>query len=117
MTRVRDLANSAPGTTGQPFAMAAGTWTGVKATYSATWGVTWYVGQVAITFPAGRFTQAPMVTCSGEGTSGVQTVPHVAWLYSVSTTGFSSYVADSYGAYGATYRWIATQMTSSSAVG
>jgi hypothetical protein len=97
--------------------MAAGTWSGTKGTYSATWGVTWYVGSVSVTFPASRFTQAPMVVCSGEGITGVQTVPHVAWLYNVSTSGFASYVADSYGAYGCTYRWVATQMTSSSGVG
>jgi hypothetical protein len=51
------------------------------------------------------------------GGSGVESVPHVAWLSGVTTSGFASYVADSYGAFGATYRWVATQMTSSSAVG
>jgi len=115
MTRARDLASGLAGV--RPFATAAGTWSGTKATYSATWGVTWYVGSVAITFPAGRFTQAPMVMCSGNGGSGVEGVPHVAWVSGVSTSGFQSYVADSYGAFGCTYRWVATQMTSSSAVG
>jgi hypothetical protein len=115
MSKARDLASGDNGV--RPYATSAGTWTGTKATYSAVWGVRWYVGQVSITFPAGRFTQAPMVMCSGMGGSGVESVPHVAWLSGVTTSGFASYVADSYGAFGATYRWVATQMTSSSAVG
>ena len=117
MTKARDLANSTPGTAGQPFATAAGTWTGTSGTYSATWGVTYYVGQVSITLPAGRFTQAPMVMCSGNGGSGVESVPQIAWVSGVTSSGFSSIVANTYGAYGVTYRWVATQMTSSSAAG
>lgn len=119
MTRARDLSSATPGSTGVPFRMAAGTWSGTSGTYASTWQIAWYVGQVAITFPAGRFTQAPMVTASGEGATGggVYTVPQIAWVWNVSSSGFSSFVGNPYGNYGVTYRWVATQMTSSSAVG
>jgi hypothetical protein len=119
MTRARDLANSTPGTTGQPFATAAGIWSGTSGTYASTWQIAWYVAQVSVTFPAGRFTQAPMVTASGEGQTagGVWSVPQIAWVWTVSSTGFVSLVGNPYGNYGVNYRWVATQMTSSSAVG
>ena len=103
MTRARDLASATPGSTGIPFRMASGTLTGTTS------------GLTTVTFPAGRFTQAPVTVVSC-----VETV--IVPVVSISSTGFTTNAfANFYGqiqvriAFG--IFWQAIQMTSGSASG
>lgn len=90
-----------------PFAFSAGTLAiaGLGAGASAT---------AAVTFPAGRFTQPPIVTCSSDTNGNI-----IANPISVTTTGFTMRVnnpgAVASGAGSA--RWIAVQMLTTSGAG
>lgn len=87
------------GVGGNPFRMAAGVATAASN------------GPVSVTFPASRFTVAPIVNLTG--TSGW------AWIGTPTSTGFVAYQTQSWGGSsmaGAMY-WTAVQMTSSAAAG
>lgn len=99
MTKARDLASATPGSTGIPFRMAAG---------AASVGLN---APVAVTFPASRFSVAPVVNLTGDG--------GWAWIGTPSSTGFVAYQTQSWGgsSIAGTMRWTAIQMTSSTAAG
>ncbi len=102
MGRARDLASSAPGTAGKPFAIA----TGICSAASGA-GVT-------VTFPSGRFTQTPIVTTMrSTARGGFQQVE------SITSTGFTAFSYDytGTGTSVTNVNWIAIQMTSGSASG
>ena len=98
MTRARDLANSTPGTTGQPFRMAAG-----SGTVDGT-------GLVAITYPASRFTQNPVISAviNAAPTNGITLM-----FYGNSTTGATFYLSAAF----LSFNYVAVQMTSSASAG
>jgi len=98
MTRARDLASGLAGV--RPFAMAAGRATGLtNANYTT------------ITFPAGRFTFAPMVTATGDS------LGTAAAFYTTSVTTSSFGLASSAGTTNVNAYWIAVQMTSGAGAG
>lgn len=97
-------AKAVAGASGVPFAMAA------NSTFFNT-GVT----SATVTLPAGRFTQAPMITTSATPTGNVA---FFSLVYNITTTSFTQYL------YGGSYTggtvsayWIAVQMTSGAAGG
>lgn len=110
MTRARDLASGLNGV--RPFAMAAG-----SGTFSITQAPQsgWYWTGQTVTFPAGRFTQAPRVALSANGPYAVNG-PISTYATSPSTTSFTSWawstISQSWD-----YNWIATQMTSGASNG
>ena len=97
MTRARDLASGLNGV--RPFIMAAG---------AASVGSN---APVAVTFPASRFSVAPIVNLTGDG--------GWAWIGTPTSTGFVAYQTQSWGgsSIAGTMRWTAIQMTSSTAAG
>jgi hypothetical protein len=101
MTRARDLASGINGV--RPFAMAAG----VNALTSVT----------AITLPAGRFTQAPLVTATAVF-GGASSGSYYANVLSTSTTSISLYVVRNDGTLiNGDVQWHAIQMTSGASIG
>ena len=103
MGRARDIASSAPGTAGKPFAMAAGA--------NALTGVT------AITLPSGRFTQAPLVTATSIF-GGSSSNSYYANILSTSTGSISLYVVRNDGTLvNGDVQWHAVQMTSGASGG
>jgi len=110
MTRARDLASAAPGTSGQPFAVAAGVLQG---------GVISSTTSYTVTLPANRFTAQPITTFGAqEGQFSIQ-----ALSYYNSSGGFiTSYVvairlAPGDGATIPRVAWTSVQMTSGGASG
>ena len=98
MTRARDLASGLAGV--RPFATAAGS------------AVPTGGGQyVSITFPSGRFTQAPQVVGTVDGAGATAAYAMTA---NITTSGAT---LQSLSVSGYTIRWIAIQMTSGSASG
>jgi hypothetical protein len=103
MTRARDLASGINGV--RPFAMAAGTATSTSS------------GFVTVTFPAGRFTQAPRVVAS------VNNAEAFAFVGTPSTSSFTTNAfANFYGQLnnwlaGFTISYVAVQMTSGASSG
>ena len=92
------------GVNGNPFRMAA------NSTFFNT-GVT----SVTVTLPAGRFTQAPMITTSATPTGNVAMF---SLVFNVTTTSFTQYLyGGSYTAGTISAYWIAVQMTSGAAGG
>ncbi len=102
MTRARDLASATPGSTGIPFRIASG-----KVTPGAGSS-----GYATITYPAGRFTQAPQLVGTGDGAGAtsfnVMTGNHATSSATIQSTGNIT---------GYAIHWIAIQMTSGSASG
>lgn len=97
MTRARDLASGLAGV--RPFAMAAGINScGANAS-------------VTITYPAGRFTQTPMLSTSAVDV-GTYTVNELV----LGRTGTTSFLAYSYSS-NCNISWVAIQMTSGAANG
>lgn len=101
MSKARDLASGQNGV--RPYAIASGT----ASTGSAV--------NVTVTFPAGRFTQAPIVALGDSDAAYAAT----GIAYSISTT---SFVLQGYSPFPSGYtairsHWIAIQMTSTSAAG
>ena len=102
MGRARDIASSAPGTAGKPFAVA----TGICSANSNP-GVT-------VTFPSGRFSQIPIVTSMrSSARGGFQQVEQIT------TTGFTAYSYDYLGTGNSVtnVNWVAIQMTSGASSG
>jgi hypothetical protein len=91
-----------PGSTGIPYRMAANT-------------ITAFTGNASVTFPASRFTQAPIVTVTMASSTSVTS----ATIASVSTTGFTIYAwaGGSAGAVSRSGYYQAIQMTSGAAGG
>jgi hypothetical protein len=100
MSRAKDLASAAPGTTGIPFR----TQSGVFSTYGGV--------PVTVTFAASRFTQAPMVTATSRDGNQVWIRAGVASTTSVLIYGYSTA-----GVAGVEGHFIAVQMTSGSGAG
>lgn len=97
---------------GIPFAMAAGS---VSVTATAS-----NAGQVAVTLPAGRFTQAPIITCTIANTTAGVTQGYVARASGITATGFTAFVIRTDGASQTAtmaVHWHAVQMTPTSATG
>jgi hypothetical protein len=107
MTRSRDLSNSVAGTSGKPFAIAANIATMGNISQNSQ-------NYASVTFPSGRFTQAPIITANAINSSSINTI-----AYASTTSGFQLY-GNKWDAGTATAPeayWIAVQMTSSSAGG
>jgi hypothetical protein len=98
----------------QPFSQAAGTVAASATSGSTSAPLFWDTG-VTVTFPAGRFSVAPIVTAS----ASLATALTWSSIDSVTSTGFTvrAVRVGSYPGSGTTHRWQATQMTSSSASG
>lgn len=105
MTRARDLASGLGGV--RPFATASGT------------GTTDGSGLLTITFPASRFTVAPVLTLSIASLSGAipaSTLAHASVTASGATV-FSSNSTNAATRTSVPVNWIAIQMTSGAASG
>jgi hypothetical protein len=100
-----NLGVSAPGDAGIPFRQAAGVATSAASSY------------VAVTFPSGRFSVAPIVNATI--ISQPSNVVSVPWFNgAISSTGFSIGAFTLGGGHvAATFRWHAVQMTSGAAAG
>jgi hypothetical protein len=107
-TRLTALEAKAPGTTGQPFTMAAGT---ISQTTTTAYQNTFYsIG--TYTFPSGRFSVAPiMVANVGGGGYGW------ASAHNVSSTGFQIWLFADTNSTTRSVHYHAIQMTSTTAAG
>lgn len=111
MTRARDLASGLSGV--RPFASSTGT--GTASGFFGPINGWYYTNSTTFTFPAGRFTVAPIVSVTAQFSGGlcaanIDSAP--------TTTGFSVYVQrNNASANGASVHWQAIQMTSGSASG
>jgi hypothetical protein len=103
--------NIAPGDTGVPFRMAAGRTGSIS--MSTNNGNGWYYGSVAITFPAGRFSVAPIVTTG----SDYSFIPEMCNPMSVTSSGFNMFAVSATAGRSIATHWTAVQMTSGAASG
>jgi hypothetical protein len=95
------------GSNGLPLRMSAG-----RGNISAPATTNAWSAALAVTFPAGRFTQAPVVTVT---TNNLTANPRYLKISDVTTTGFNAYQTQITGAtlQVTDFDWIAIQMTSS----
>ena len=111
LSRARDLASAAPGTSGKPFAMASGT---VAYTIPSGNNAT----NVTVTYPASRFSQTPILS------TGMLVGGNFDHHANIQSNGSSSATVRLFtnsgttgGAWGGTIYWVAIQMTSGAASG
>jgi hypothetical protein len=97
--------------TSAPFRMSTG-----RGTINAPATTNAWSAALAVTFPAGRFTQAPVVTVT---TNNITANPRYLKISDVTTTGFNAYQTQITGAtlQVTDFDWIAIQMTSGSGAG
>jgi hypothetical protein len=97
--------------TSAPFRMSTGRGTITAPATTNAWSAA-----LAVTFPAGRFTQAPVVTVT---TNNITANPRYLKISDVTTTGFNAYQTQITGAtlQVTDFDWIAIQMTSGSGAG
>ena len=110
---IKNLANRLDGSTGSqasvPFAIASGT---VSAPAP---GAVPGSSSVAVTFPAGRFTQIPNAVATTDGSAGN---PSACTVSAPTTSGMNIFKWQLAGTAGAaTVRWVAIQMTSTASNG
>ena len=103
MTRARDLASATPGSTGIPFRTAAGS-------VSASGGVT-------VTFPAGRFTVAPLVYASPNAVGANAFAQPITGNVTTSSFTIENLASNTGGVISFVTHWKAIQMTSGAASG
>lgn len=113
-TRITSLEGTRPGTAGQPFRQSAGITAGNTANGSNSNGWYWNA-PTTVTFPVGRFTQAPIVSVIGDATNIIM----LTQLSSAPTTSGFSFVNIRLLTYPTNQNgyWTATQMTSGSGAG
>jgi hypothetical protein len=108
MTRVRDLANSAPGTTGQPLKTYSWYLANPATGYNGPTNGWYYSNPVTITLPSGLFTATPMVTSTIYQSGALCTVS----LHNIGSSSFTVYhQQNATYAYGGWIMYTAVQQT------
>jgi hypothetical protein len=108
MTRVRDIANSAPGTTGQPLKMYSSYLANPATGYNGPLNGWYYSNVVTITLPAGLFTNTPMITSTIYQSGNLCVVN----LHNIGASSFSVYHQQNNGySYGGWIMYTAVQQT------
>jgi hypothetical protein len=111
MSRARDLASAAPGTSGTPFRIASGVGTvsGSNGPISS-W---YYSNAITVTLPVGRFSTTPIITITSVASGAVG----ASNISDVSSSSFSYYILRLNASPIGSVNWTAIQMTSGAASG